>query len=102
MRGILALRGEKVVWDKEGQKQVVGSLGTAAEIGAAVKKGGWNDYVIIAKGDHLQQFINGKQTVDVTDEDEAKRAFTGVLALQLHAGAPMMAQFKNIRLKVLK
>ena len=53
------------------------------------------------KGNHLQQFVNGKQTIDVTDEDEAKRAMSGVLALQLHAGPPMMAQFKNIRLKKL-
>ena len=49
----------------------------------------------------LQQFINGKQTVDVTDEDEAKHALSGVLALQLHAGSPMKAQFKNIRIKKL-
>ena len=99
MRGVLALRGEKVVWDKDNKKQVVGSLGDAAAIGAVVKKGGWNDYIIIAKGNHLQQFINGQQTIDVVDDCEAKRAMSGVLALQLHAGAPMMAQFKNIRIK---
>jgi hypothetical protein len=101
-RGIMALRGEKVVWDKDCKKQVVGSVGSAEQIEAALKKGEWNDYVIIAKGNHLQQFINGLQTVDVTDDCEAKRAFTGVIALQLHAGPPMMAQFKHIRLKVLK
>ncbi len=101
MRGVLALRGEKVVLGKDGKKEVVGSVGDAAEIGAAIKKGDWNDYVIIAKGNHLQQFINGKQTVDVVDEDEAKRALSGVLALQLHVGSPMTAQFKNIRLKKL-
>ena len=101
MRGILALRGEKVVWNKAGKKQVVGSTGDAAEISAAIKRGDWNDYVIIAKGNHLQQFINGKQTIDLVDEDEAKRAASGVLALQLHAGPPMMAQFKNIRIKKL-
>ena len=27
MRGIMARRGEKVVWDKDGKKQVVGSVG---------------------------------------------------------------------------
>jgi len=99
MRGILALRGEKVVWDKDGKKHVLGSLGDAKEIGAAIKTGEWNEYVIIAKGNHLQQFINGKQTVDVTDDDETKRALDGVLALQLHAGPPMTVQFKNLRLR---
>jgi hypothetical protein len=101
MRGIMALRGEKVVWGKDDKKQVVGSVGNGAAIEAALKKGDWNEYVIIAQGNHLQQFINGKQTVDVTDECEAKRAMSGVLALQLHAGSPMMAQFKNIRIKKL-
>jgi hypothetical protein len=101
IRGIMATRGEKVVWDHYGKKQVVGSVGNAAEIEAALKKGDWNDYVIIAKGDHLQQFINGKQTVDVTDKVEGNSGVGGVLALQLHAGPPMMAQFKNIRIKKL-
>ncbi len=101
-RGIMAQRGEKVVWTKDDKKQVVGAVGNAAEIEASLKKGGWNDYVIMAKGNHLQQFVNGKQTVDVTDECEAKRALNGILALQLHAGPPMMAQFKDIRLKMLK
>jgi hypothetical protein len=101
IRGILATRGEKLIWDKDGKKHVVGSVGNAAEIEGALKKGDWNDYVIIAKGNHLQQFINGRQTIDVTDEDAAKRAMSGVLALQLHAGPPMMAQFKDIRLKQL-
>jgi hypothetical protein len=100
-RGIMAGRGEKVVWDKDGKKQVVGSVGDAAAIEASIKKGDWNDYVIIAQGNHLQQFVNGKQTIDVVDDDQAKRAMTGVLALQLHAGPPMMAQFKDIRLKKL-
>ena len=100
-RGIMAERGQKVVWDNEDKKQVVGSVGDAAAIEASLKKGDWNDYVIIAKGNHLQQFVNGKQTIDVTDECEAKRAMSGVLALQLHAGPPMMAQFKNIRIKKL-
>jgi len=101
-RQIMALRGEKVLWDNNCKKQVIGSVGTAAEIEGALKKGDWNEYVIIAKGNHLQHFVNGLATVDVTDECESKRAFSGVLALQLHAGPPMMAQFKNIRLKVLK
>src|ERR1017187_1560704 len=58
IRGIMAGRGEKVVWDKDGKKQVVGSVGDAAAIEASVEKGDWNDYIIIAKGNHLQQFVN--------------------------------------------
>ncbi len=101
LRGIMAARGEKVVWSKDNKKELVGSVGDAAAIEAGLKKGGWNDYIIIAKGNHLQQFINGKETIDVTDESEAKRAMSGVLALQLHAGPPMLVQFKHLRLKKL-
>jgi hypothetical protein len=101
-RGILASRGEKVVIDSHGNKQVTGSVGNAAQIEASIQKGDWNDYVIIAKGNHLIHKINGQITVDITDEDESKSAKTGVLALQLHAGHPMMAQFKDMRIKMLK
>ena len=65
---------------------------------AAIHPADWNDYKIVAKGNHLQHFINGNQTVDVTDET-AIGAKTGVLALQLHAGQPMSVQFKDMVLK---
>ena len=101
-RAILAERGQKVtVKEVDGNvvKEVTGSVGNSAEIQGAIKKADWNDYVIIASGNHLQHFINGKPTVDVTDEAEAKAAKSGVLALQLHAGDPMTVEFKNIRIK---
>jgi hypothetical protein len=98
-RGIMALRGEKVVWTPEDRKKVTGSVGTAREIQAGIRQGDWNEYVIIARGNHLQHFVNGRQTVDVTDECEATAAREGVLALQLHVGPPMEVSFKNIRLR---
>lgn len=101
-RGIMAARGEKVVWNKDCKKEVTGSVGKSDEIQAAIKKEDWNEYVVIAKGNHLQHFINGKQTVDVTDDCESKRAMSGILALQLHQGPPMTVQFKNLRIKTLK
>lgn len=101
-RGIMAQRGEKVVWGADGKKQVVGKTDkTSAEIQAAIKKNDWNDYVIIAKGNHLQHFINGNLTVDVIDEDPKKQAMSGILAFQIHQGEPMKIQFKDIRIKKL-
>jgi hypothetical protein len=47
----------------------------------------------------VQHFINGKQTVDVTDEDTAHAPKDGILALQIHAGPAMTVQFKDIVLK---
>ncbi|MCX8107787.1 MAG: DUF1080 domain-containing protein, partial [Verrucomicrobiae bacterium] len=98
-RGIMAERGEKVVWTADGKKQVVGSTGDPRTIQAAIKKNDWNEYVIIAEGDRLIHKINGHVTVDVTDNDPQKRARSGILAFQLHAGPPMTVQFKDIRLK---
>ncbi|MEO8352575.1 MAG: DUF1080 domain-containing protein [Chthoniobacteraceae bacterium] len=102
-RGILAKRGEKVVIT-EGENagkpkiEVAGSVGKSEDIQAAIKPADWNEYKIVAKGGHLQHFINGKPTVDVTDKTEVG-AKEGVLALQLHAGDPMTVQFKDIVLK---
>ncbi len=104
-RGILAQRGQKVVIhaaDGKHKVDVTGSVGSSAEIQDSIKHEDWNDYVVIAKGNHLQHFINGRQTVDVTDEQEAKAAKSGVLALQIHAGPPMVVQFKNVRIQTLK
>jgi hypothetical protein len=105
-RGILAKRGEKTVI-KQGEDpkkpkiEVAGSVGDSNEIQANIKQADWNEYKVVAKGNHLQHFINGKQTVDVTDET-AEGAKKGVLALQIHAGAPFTVQFKDIVLKELK
>jgi hypothetical protein len=103
-RGILAQRGQKVViTDNNGKPkiEVTGKVGDSKEIQATIQTNGWNDYTIIAKGNHLQHFINGKQTVDVVDEQESKAAKEGILAFQIHAGPPMKIQFKNIRIKKL-
>ena len=102
-RGILAERGQKVtITDGEKPNKptitVTGEVGKSAEIQAGINPAEWNEYVIIAQGGHLQHFINGKQTVDVTDET-AVGAKTGLLALQLHAGKPMTVQFKDLVLK---
>lgn len=103
MDGILAQRGQKTVVktvDGKTKVEVVGKLGDSKEIQSKIKDQDWNEYVVIARGNHLQHFINGVQTVDVTDEREApKGAKQGVLGLQLHAGEPMTVQFKNIRIR---
>ncbi len=103
-RGILAKRGEKVVI-KEGEDpkkpklEVTGELAKSDDIQAKIKPADWNEYKIVAKGNHLQHFINGQQTIDVTDET-AIGAKSGVLAFQLHKGPTgMTVQFKDIVLK---
>jgi hypothetical protein len=98
-RGYLCNVGEKVEIGEDGKPKVVGKLGEKDKIGAVYKKSDWNDYVIIAEGNHLRHYINGVQTVDVTDNDPKGSARSGLLALQIHAGPPMVVEFKNVRLK---
>ena len=102
-RGILAQRGQQVTLTSSTDPTkptitVTGETGKSADIQAAIKQGDWNDYKIIAKGGHLQHYINGKLTVDVKDETK-EGAKAGVLGLQLHAGPPMTVQFKNLAMK---
>jgi hypothetical protein len=101
-RGVLAERGQKVAISADGKKDVVGKTGESKEIADAVKKEDWNEYVVIAKGNHLVQKINGLTTIEVTDEQSGKSKSSGILALQLHAGPPMKVQFKDIQFKELK
>ena len=101
-RGVLAKRGEKIEITAEGEEKNVGTTTPEKEIVEAVKQGEWNDYRIVAKGNHLQHYVNGKLTIDVTDHQSDKAAKEGLLALQLHAGPPMKVQFKDIQLKQAK
>jgi hypothetical protein len=101
-RGIMALRGEKVLWTADNKKQVTGKLSTAEEVQSVIKPGDWNDYRIVAKGNVLQHFINGKPSVEVVDETKDKAATSGIIGLQLHVGPPMTVQFKDIQLRELK
>ena len=97
-RDILAKRGEEVVIGEDGERKVVGSVGDSEELRSGIKKEDWNEYHIIAKGNHLLQKINSVLMSELTDNDKIARA-SGLLALQLHTGAPMKVQFRNIRVK---
>jgi hypothetical protein len=98
-RGILAKRGTKVtVTGDRGAPITEGEIGDK-EVLEAIKKDDWNEYRVVAKGNHLQHYLNGKISIDVTDEEASKAAKSGILALQLHAGPPMTVQFKDIVLK---
>lgn len=101
-RGILAERGNKVEITAGGEKKVVGKAGDGDALIDSFKKDGWNDYVIIAKGNTITQKINGHTSIEVVDHQDSKRAEKGILAFQVHVGPPMTVQFKDIKIKHLK
>jgi hypothetical protein len=96
-RGRLCAVGERAEW-VEGKKQVTGQLIDAAAFEKLFKLDDWNEVRIVAAGRRIRHFMNGTLILDFTDgEDVALRK--GVLALQLHAGAPMWAEFKDIAVR---
>jgi hypothetical protein len=102
-RKYLANVGEKVEIGEDGKPKVVGQLATKEELIAKgyYKEKDWNDYRIVARGNRLEHWLNGFQTISCVDHDPAGRALEGVLALQIHAGPPMLVEFKDILLKEL-
>jgi len=93
-RGISCLRGQKVKLVKGGKPEITGKL-DVAEVDLAK----WNEYRLVATGNKVQHFVNGKLAAEIVDEDPEKGAASGHLALQLHRGPAMKAEFKDIRLK---
>jgi hypothetical protein len=113
-RASLVQVGEKVEIGEDGKPEVVGQLGDRAEIGKTLRKSDWNDYVIRCEGNHVRHWLNGIQTIDLLDNDTqpkvnkdgkpipyTARCMEGIIALQIHAGAPMWVDYKNLRVKEL-
>lgn len=100
-RGWMARVGELVEVDKDGTKHVVGKVTDRNSLVKAgyYKKKDWNEYTMIARGNHLVHILNGYQTIEVFDNDTKARRMQGVLALQIHFGPPMTVEFKDIRIK---
>jgi acetyl esterase/lipase len=94
----ICLAGEKAEWDADGKK-TLGKLMTDEEVSQLVKIDNWNDVRIVAQGNHIQHYLNGKLILDFTDNHPQLARSKGVLALQLHAGKPMWAEFKDIKLR---
>lgn len=94
-RGIVAKRFQRVVVGVDGKPEVVGEVGDKDQ---QLVDNEWNELTIIAVGNRQIHQVNGVTTIDLTDNhSEAKRR--GILALQLHAGAPMTVEFKDLRLR---
>ena len=113
-RGWLVNVGDFMVIDEKGKKNVVGNVSDVdhlKEVGYYNNKG-WNEYTIIARGNHLRHYLNGYPTMELIDNDRVTNpddpkdrkgaAREGLLALQIHAGPPMVVEFKDIRVKHLK
>ena len=100
-RGRIILVGQKGKWDGETLSLSDEVLITGDGFKELFRLNTWNDVVIRAKGTHIRHFLNGRLIVDFTDSHE-HALLDGLLALQLHAGKPMFAEYRDIRIKTLK
>ena len=91
-RGILGRRGYKTVIGEDGKKETIGKTTDNAATLKSYKSDQWNEFVVRAEGNKIVETLNGDVTVEVTDNQVAKRRMKGLIALQLHRrlrGAPV-------------
>jgi hypothetical protein len=100
-RGRICLVGEEATWDEDGRHVLRDDLISEPDFQKLFRLDHWNDVVIIARGNHIQHYMNGKLILDFTDNIPELALTEGILALQLHAGKPMWTEFKDIRIKSL-
>ncbi|MEM0925853.1 MAG: sulfatase-like hydrolase/transferase [Planctomycetota bacterium] len=93
-RRILSHTGEKVIVDADGQPWVVGKMPVKE-----FEPGVWHDYRVLVRSNHHQHWIDGVPTADLIDFDAEGRAMEGVLAVQVHVGPKMKAQYKDFKIK---
>lgn len=96
----LALRGERAVFDAEGVRTVRPLEGAGGP--AWFRLEDWHEYHLTCVGPRISLRVNGRLAAEVEDHDPRRAEPQGVLALQLHSGPPTVAQFRHLRLKVLK
>lgn len=78
---------------------ITGSLGNSDSLRNHIKSEDWNECRLIAKGNHLQHYINDILMSDVTDNDKVNGKLKGVLGVQVHVGPPMKVEYRNIMIK---
>ncbi len=96
----ICLVGEQAVWEADGKRVVRDDLIDQEGFKELMRVDEWNDVAIIAEGNRIRHYLNGRLILDFTDEHPELALGAGVIALQLHAGKPMWAEFKDVRIAV--
>lgn len=69
------------------------------------KDGEWNSYRVVAKGPHIQTWINGEPVADLVDEEKFESHPKGFIGLQVHSvgkdEGPYEVAWRNIKIKTL-
>ncbi len=102
-RGIFSPRGFKTTWDADNKKkqEPLPSGKKTGQLKVLIKPiGEWNTYILVADHNHMTSKINGELMAELID-GSPKALKEGVLAFQIHQGATMTIQFKDVKIKLL-
>ncbi len=97
-RGFLAMRGQ-MTHLQPGEKRMIANLRSGDELKSLIKVNDWNQLHIIARGNALTHVLNGHLMAVAIDDDATNRAMGGLIGFQMHVGAPMKVEYRNIWLK---
>ena len=95
----LALRGQRTTFGTDGKPTREKIDDAAGE--PWFKLDQWHEYHLVCIANRITLKVDGRLAAEVIDNDPQHFDATGILALQLHSGPPTVAQFKDVRLKVL-
>jgi putative membrane-bound dehydrogenase-like protein len=97
-RALLVERGSRVLIRKDGTRRVQ-TFAPANQYAVLFREKDWNDYRIVAIGDHIAVYINGTLFSELKDQQEGERDLSGSLAVQLHSGPETRVEFRDFQLE---
>lgn len=100
-RALLVERGSRVRIDEDGTRHVE-TFAPANQYSVLFRDGEWNDYRIVAVGDHIAVYINGTLFSELQDRQRGEQDLSGSLAVQLHSGPETRVEFRDLMLERLE
>jgi hypothetical protein len=89
-----------MLYDESRRNEVISRAADLSAVNAAVRKGDWNEYRILAEGPRIRSWINGVPALDYTEKDAAI-ALEGIIGIQVHGEGKTLVQVKDITLEAL-
>ncbi|ETZ22199.1 hypothetical protein N824_25055 [Pedobacter sp. V48] len=85
----------------ESRRNITLAMPDSALIAKALKLGDWNDFEILAEGNRIRIYLNGRQTIDYNETDH-NIPQSGFIGLQIHGGGKAIVSYKDILIKKLR
>ncbi|MCH8193951.1 MAG: DUF1080 domain-containing protein, partial [Planctomycetes bacterium] len=100
-RALLVERGTRVSLENNGQR-IVERFADRSQFKVLFRENEWNDYRILASGEHVTVEINGTVFAEMIDRQKSEQDLSGELAFQLHSGGHTRIEFRAVRYRKLR